>query len=256
MVNRIYSFDGHIPILDDPYDQSETQKCPLGTRLAMADGRVFRYAKNGAVALAAGNVVQSAVPIVQFSNATDGLRATAGLTAGSKVLTANSTAGAASAAADLFADGFLGVAVGSGSGHVYQVKSHTAAASNASFTINLHDPLKVAINSQSSLGLIQNLYKNVVVSPASMQTGITLGITPTAITANYYFWLQTWGICAALGGGNVTTAGYAVMPSTSTAGALNSTGLATATGVCKEIGQQLTTSTAAGTQFVYITLAP
>lgn len=254
--NRIVGCDGHIPILDSVYTESATQKCPLGTRLALADGRVYRYAQNAAVALAAGNLVQSAVPIVQFSSAGGYLIATAGTAAGSKVLTANSTAGAASAAANLFADGFLGVAVGSGSGHVYQVRTHTASSSNNSFTINLYDPLKVAINSQSSLGLIQNPYKNVIVSPASVPTGITLGVTPMAITASYFFWLQTWGICSALGGGNANTAGYAVMPSTSTAGALNSTGVATATGTYKVVGQQIIANTAAGCQFVYLTIAP
>lgn len=258
MGNRIVGFDGHIPILDSIYTESSTQKCPLGTRLALADGRVYRYAKNAAVALAAGNLVQSAAPVVQYSSAGSYLIATAGTAAGSKVLTANSTAGAASAAANFYADGFLGVAVGSGSGHVYQIRSHTASSSNTSFYITLYDGLKVAINSQSSLGMIENLYKDVIVHPASVPSGVTLGVTPMAITASYYFWLQTWGICSALGGGNANTAGYAVMPSTSTAGALNSTGVATHTSghALKAVGTQLIANTAAGCQFVYLTIAP
>lgn len=253
MGNRIVGFDGHIPILDSIYTESSTQKCPLGTRLALADGRVYRYAKNAASALAAGNLVQSAVPHVQFST---NFTASAGTAAGSKVLTAASTAGATSAAANLFADGFLGVAVGSGSGHLYQIRSHTAASSNSSFYITLYDGLKVAINSQSTLNMIENVYKDVIVHPASVPTGVTIGVTPMAITASYYFWLQTWGVATALSGANVATQGYCLSPNTQTAGALSSVGAATGTGIERILGQQIITSTNAGTQFVFLTISP
>ncbi len=43
------------------WDQSEIPKGSFGKRLTLEDGRVFRYARNGATALVAGKLCQSAV---------------------------------------------------------------------------------------------------------------------------------------------------------------------------------------------------
>jgi hypothetical protein len=45
--------------------------------------------------------------------------------------------------------------------------------------------------------MIKNKYKDVIVFPTTA-SGIAVGVTPITVTASYYFWAQTKGLCPIL----------------------------------------------------------
>ena len=226
--NRIKSTDGHIPILDDIYDESSTQNAPLGTRMAWADGRVYRYFQNGGTALAASKLFQTTVLVTGWDAS---VKPAAAYAAGQTQIGCSATAGTSVVDTNIEVtacqDGFIGVRTGAGQAYQYQIKSHTAISSNSAFTINLYDPIKVALGSTASCALIRNPYKDVVVAPTT-HTGAIMGVSVMVVTANYYSWGQTWGIGLGYDDADadrIVAAGMAVIRSISTAGYIS--GLAT-----------------------------
>ena len=216
--NRICSTDGHIPILDDIYDESSTQKCPLGTRMAWADGRIYKYFQNGGSALAASKLFQTTVLSTGWDNS---VKPAAAYSAGVTQIGCSATAGTSVVDTNIevtaCVDGFIGIRTGAGQCYQYQIKSHTAISSNSAFTMNLYDPIKVALGSTASCCLIRNPYKDVIVAPTTA-TGAVAGVSVMVVTANYYSWGQTWGLGlgysdttypVAAGGGVTRSAGTA-----------------------------------------------
>jgi hypothetical protein len=176
----------------DTFTSSATQMHPLGTRGYTSDGRRFRYAQVGATDTVAGSLYQGAAP------------------------------GAAAGAANLYAEGYLQVdTAGSGApnGYTYQVSGHAAIASSTAFTLNLVDPIQVALATSSRVGLMPNAFKNVIVA-ATTVTAAAVGVAPTVIADVEYGWLQTWGPCSALINGTPGV-GIGLVSSATTAGAFD-----------------------------------
>lgn len=209
------------------YATSTTKKHDLGYRWALPDGRVFRYAKNGAVALAAGKLVQAKA--TQHVSATVGLtnRALlAGTTAAIgattikvSIATTMTTTNLPPSVANGFAGGLLTVGLGTGLGHSYRIGTSLTSAQalygagvTNFLTLGLDDPIRVALTTTSSvLTVTKNPYDDVVVARPAAVTGMPLGVTPIVVAAStatvpVYFWLQTWGACACYQGGVPTTA--------------------------------------------------
>jgi len=206
------------------YEQSATQQAPLGARLVHEDGngsslRVFRYAKNGAAALAAGKLCQSAAngggttvqkELVVVSHAA----------VGSNLITL--TAATDSHTADKFKDGFLSVYDGSaaqGVGQTYTIKSNTAAGAGADFTVTLYDKFIVSVLAgTATANVVKHPYDAIVICNSTI-TGIPVGDPLIAVTISYYCWVQTYGPCCVLGDG---TWAYAtgLAASNATSGAL------------------------------------
>lgn len=184
----------------DILDMSLTQQYPLGARFAKNDGRVFRYAKAGTVALIAGNLISSA--------ALGGAKTTlqADLTPAAAAAGAYSVTAAIATTEqpkDTFKDGWMAVTDGDAAnamGDLYRIKTHPLSATNIILT--LYEPLKRAITTSSRIGLLGNIYE-AVIQCATTPTGVVVGVCPTVVTAEYYFWLQTWGIANVLAGGAV-----------------------------------------------------
>lgn len=85
-------------------------------------------------------------------------------------------------------------------GDLYLIKGHPLSATN--IVLTLHEPLKRAITVTSRIGLLGNIYKDVV-QCAATPTGVVVGVCPTAVTTLYYCWLQTWGMANVLAGGAI-----------------------------------------------------
>jgi len=173
----------------------------LGQRKEFSDGRVFRLAKNGAVALAAGKIV-----VQDDETANHITLAPAVAAAGDRTLTV--TLGATAAVANEYAEGF---AVNITTGKIYKIKSHPAAALSTALTLTLYDDIDVAIPITDDIDLVHNPYYGVIISVAD-QADIVMGVPPIAVTALYYFWLQTRGVAAVLmdettGRGDTVTTG-------------------------------------------------
>lgn len=172
----------------------------IGTVVSLNDGRKFRLCKNGAVALVPGKLVQAYTPttVANWEDMAIGTHAV-----GDTVITI--TAGATDAVTkDVLADGYLVVGAGSGElGHCYKIKSNTAAAAAADFTVTLADAggLRDAISASSTANLYPNLYNGVVIAAG---TNAVVGVPITDVAANYYFWAQISGPCAVVSGGAIT----------------------------------------------------
>jgi len=179
--------DSMIPPAQSIYEQSETAKGSLGTKITVGD-KVFRYAKNGAAALAAGKVA-CAPSLV----AADQILAVAVVSAGGKTITV--TGGASTAiTANAYQDGEAVVNAGANAGLTFRVKKNSAVATTATGTITLYDSLPVALNATDKVQLVLNKYAGVVVGSQALDTPV--GVAPIAVTTGNYFWLQTAGIAA------------------------------------------------------------
>jgi hypothetical protein len=194
------------------HEISATPVCNLGTKAVLPDGRAFRYAKAGGTGLEVGKLMQSAAIVPNHQNCAATVAAigatTVSLTLGNTALTAN-----------YYAGGTLTVNAGTGLGQVFTIKSHPAADASAAVVVTLVDPIRVALASSSSkVSLSTNPYDGVIIFPTT-PTGAPVGVTPIAVTAAYYFWIQTHGLAACLMDGTPAMSSV-LSPSNGTAGAV------------------------------------
>lgn len=181
------------------------------------DERRFRFAKNGAAALARGKLCVAATEEANHIN----LTVAAAAAVGDKSVTV--TLGATQVAADDYAQGYLYIETLTGSGQTYRIRGHTAAASAASLTVELYDELRAALDTTSTAHLLKHPYDGVVISVTD-QLDLPVGVPPIAVTAStatlhYYFWLQVAGPCAVLAD-EAFGKGAALTTGTGTAGAV------------------------------------
>ena len=178
----------------DTWAESALQEYPLGTVLWEPNqGRFWRYAQNGAVALDAAVLVQK--PIVE-SNADHTDMAVDTPAIGDVTVTVTN-GGNTAIVVNEFKDGWLHVNDGTGEGHAYRIKSHPAAATSATCAITLYDedPIVVAFVAATTVSLTNHPGYKVIVNPAPT-TGKVYGVTNMAITAAYFFWAQYKGPAA------------------------------------------------------------
>lgn len=185
-------------------DISSTKQQRLGTKEETLDGRVYRYALAGAVALAPGKVTVAAAHAANHVN----IVVAAAVAAGAQKVTA--TLGATAAAADLYADGQLCVNDATGEGVSYLISGHAAAASAGVISVNLDEPVKVALTTSSEVSLLKSPFASVIVSPSAVAHR-PVGVPNVAITAAYYGWLQTKGDCSVLSDGVITKGAGAIL---------------------------------------------
>lgn len=190
-----------------PMVESATQNYPLGACLELVDGRTFRYCKNGAVDLAAGKFV--ATPLVATERE-DTL--TVAAAAGERSITYTAVG---TITANQYADGLLCIVDGAGQGLQYKIEKHEAIAAGSTGTIYLYDPIVTALDTTTDVILMANEYKDVVVAPD--QIVLPVGVPCIPVTAAYYFWAQTRGVCPVLAEdslGNLATERVCVLGTT------------------------------------------
>lgn len=197
----------------DIFKESSIQQHSLGERMVAPDGRVFRYAKMGAVAGVAGNLYQAPVEITNHQN----LAPTANVAIGDTSFTV--TLGATAVTANQYAGGWVIITTSTGLGHQYKIKSHPAAALSATVLLTLEDPVRVAfVSATSKVDMVLNPYNGVLVNPTTA-TSAVVGAVTFVVTAGYYFWLQVRGVAALLADGALAV-GTAVSASNAVAGAV------------------------------------
>lgn len=184
---------GPIPPAQGVYEQSSTAKAELGTRIAFNDGRVYHYALAGGSNLSAGKMAKSlAIDITQHGVLAASI--------GTKTVTVTT-----SAALTTLAEGFLNVNDGTGQGFMYKIKKSAANSSTSTYTdLTLYDPIYTALvaSANTEVALLDSPFRDLVVSTGTAAENI-IGVPPITVTADYYFWLQTWGWATVLneGGG-------------------------------------------------------
>ena len=180
----------------------------LGTEFELRDGRKYRYARAGAVALVVGNVVQAAAETTAHQNlafAAAALGATSVVTTTTVTVTANQYAG-----------GFVTVSVTPDLGASYRIKSHPAATA-ATLTLTLEEGIRTAWTTATRADFVANPYSAVIVTPTT-PTGVIVGVAANDLAINGYGWIQTFGPCNVVADSAGVAVGSQVSASNATAG--------------------------------------
>jgi hypothetical protein len=187
----------------------------LGTILELPDGREFKYALAGAVALSPGKIVAAKAPVPNHDM--DLVTAVTAVGAQSVTLTVGATA----VTEDQYQDGYLFTNDGTGEGQVYRLAGNDAIDSSGSGDIHLaeNDKIVVALDGTTLSGLAPNPYESVVVTPTTI-VNRTVGVPPTLIGAAEYGWVQTKGLASVLISGTVVLGQHVRAAGVTTAGAV------------------------------------
>lgn len=219
----------------------------LGARIITRDGRVFRFARIGAVAAVAGSVYQSSAPIAGNLAQTP---AAAAIGATSVTISTITT----TVVQNQYSEGWLQVDTTPGNGIAYGVDSHNAATGGAgACTVNLvkDEAVQVALTTASRVGLIANPYADIIVNPTT-NTGITVGVPLVAAAIGAYCWIQTRGFCPVLINGTPGV-GIGVVISATTAGAVDVAAVAAEINT-RRIGRMMQVGVSTKNNAVYLEL--
>ena len=200
------------------YSDSSVAEHDLGAMTWDTYGNRYRYVKNGASALTTGNLLQEPVENTQFHAMA--LQANVAIGAYKIPVTLGTTA----VTEDLFVDGILYIASGTGIGQQFRIVSHTVAALSSTCTFTVDRPVAIALTTagSSTVTVRQNPYKGVIVYPTT-QTGGAVGVALHAMAANKYGWIQSGGECAVLDDDGASETGNGttwICPSASVAGSV------------------------------------
>lgn len=171
------------------FEESSSANHNIGTRMQLADGRVFYYALAGE-GLAQGKICQG--PATK-SGHEDCDVATA-TSAGDKAITV--TPATTTVIANEYAEGFVVTRETGNTGQTVKIKSHPAAVSAANVTLTLYDPLVKAMVTTAQVDLVHNPFYKIIQDAGEEAT--PAGVPLIAVTDAYYAWVQTWGICGVL----------------------------------------------------------
>ena len=168
------------------YEQSITQNYPIGTRIQLQD-RTFHYAQGAAVGLAVAMKAGHNDSVECSVNT-----AAVAYAAGVKTIVVLDTD---TRAAHYYQNGYVWVMnLVSGVYQFLKIKdSDIAAAADNQVTLHLYDPLPFAIPASTWTTIHRNPYACVSFTTTNKMTMVGVPLIP--VTANYYFWIQTWGPC-------------------------------------------------------------
>lgn len=193
----------------------------LGGLATTGDGRYFRWALAGATALVPGKLQQA--PVEATGNEALSVTATA---IGATSVTTSTTV---TVTANQYTGGWLVVTETPGQGYQYQIGTHPAVTS-AVLTLNLIDPIIVALTTGSQVDLVANPFNGVILNPTTATANIT-GVAVAATPVAGYGWIQVRGVATVLAQGTIVV-GEQVAASSTTAGAVVATsGVLAAVGV-------------------------
>lgn len=194
------------PVLDEA-----NPSITLGALYESPDGRRFRYAKAGALALVTGNLLQGPA-----QDTGDQAIAFAAAAVGATTIVSTTTM---TVTANQYAGGYVVVTTAPDLGGVYRIKSH-AAYTTAAATFELESPLQVAWTTATRADFVANAYNGVLASVTTLTSAI-VGVAVNDITANQYGWIQVSGPGPVLNdAAGALVVGDALMASSSVAGAV------------------------------------
>jgi hypothetical protein len=181
-------------------------------------GKAFRLCKVGDTALVVGNVIQGPTTDTQFQDLVVPTARAAGvsmitLTNGTTAITANQ-----------FDGGSVAISTSSTAsaniGEEYTILGHSTAISGAAITLYLDRPLRTALTTATTTGVIvRSPYSGVIVGATAM-TGALVGVAIYPIPAAAYGWVQSKGVCAALSDNSTFAKGSGLSNSAATGGAV------------------------------------
>ncbi len=190
----------------------------LGTRMENPDGRIFYYSQaNGSIG--SGHVIMQK----NHANAKTikDLVVTEIAALGATIIKIKATGG--TILVNRYADGYcfvndMGSDSSAGEGMVYRLKGNTVGSgvsngSTMTLTLDEADGIQEeALATASQIGLRENPFFDVEDWDATDIDGMAVGVTPTDVADDEYFWAQTWGTAGCLTAG-VVVLGNQVTPS-------------------------------------------
>lgn len=203
-----------------PVTGSQFQYSPVhnpGERVALGDGRSFRYSVAGASNLVAGTLQ---LPAAEKANHYE-INPTAAITNFTTANQVTVTLGATAATLNEYYNGFLTFSSGNNVGISYLVSYNPAANSAASLQLTLYEFLQNSVATADTVDLTHNQWYNVVQSAAAAGSATTrgAGVPMIAATAGYGVWLATKGLAGCIADGTIAV-GTSLVASASTAGAV------------------------------------
>ena len=205
----------------DQFGDQVTALYPLGQKMMLPDGRVFRYALMGGTIGVANKLYQSEVPLA-------GWLAEAIITAIGKQDTRIDGVNSSQAIpANVFDEGYVMLEETDDLGAIWQVKENEIVASGApggvAHALRLKDGVTagviVAVAAGNVVDLIKNAWRDIIIKPASDQTALVAGVPPSIIAASDWGWCQTRGVASCLVEGTTVIA-EELRPSATVAGAV------------------------------------
>jgi len=185
----------------------------VGQRYSDSQGRVFRYAKAGAVNLSRGKLCVAPTVVANHIN----LSWATAPAIGDRVVSI--TLGATAATVDQYKGGMLVVQDGTGEGRAYPIEGHAAADSSGTITLTLAETIDTAgVASETGCDLIANPGRGAVISVTD-QADQAVGVPVVAIAAGEFGFIQTGGPASVLMDEAITN-GLALTIGTGVAGAV------------------------------------
>lgn len=172
-----------------PSEVSSTPKHQLGTKGISSDGRIFRYAKNSSTEIATARLC--IMPDVTDDHENIVFQ-TAGVIGDNQ---AKITVATTSIVANEYVGGYMVINDGTGQGYCHLITGH--GAGDGTITFDIKPTLQIATETTTTVQLIRNPFYGVLISDGT-HDDTPVGVTPRVITASYYFWLQTGGVCSCL----------------------------------------------------------
>lgn len=200
---------------------TSTATVPLGRSVGDyvlgANGKGFRLAKTGAVALVKGNLLQESAQDTTYENMAIG---TAGAVGDMYLQVTNGTATITS---EQFIGGSISVYT---AGTVaicdeYTIKRVTGTlTTGGALKVYLDRPLRYAYTTSAKVNMKRSPWSGAIQFPATTQTGMPVGVAIWEIPATEYGWVQTHGVVTALSDNSTFAVGSMLSPSLATAGAV------------------------------------
>lgn len=196
----------------------------VGQKVYGPNGKIFRYALNGAVALLKGNLLQEAVNDTQFDAMAVG---TAGVVGDTFIQVTNGTT---TVVPTLFAGGSIytntaGATVTVGDEYTILDVGGTLTSGGA-LKVYIDRPLRYAYpTATTKVGMSKSPWGGVIQFPVTTQTGIPAGVAIYEIPAStatvfQYGFVQSHGVVGALSDNSTFAIGSMISPSLAVAGAV------------------------------------
>lgn len=204
-----------IPPPQGIYEESSTQKAPLGTRLQFGN-RSFVYCKAGEALNSGQLLIMAAMVALHIDIACVAGAGEVGLAGKRKIQV---TLGATAATLNQYEQGYLHFNDNGEEGRTHMIKSNPAADASATLILTLYDALLADVAAAHEVHLETNPFLDVIIGNGAI-TECPVGVPQLDITDNYFFWAQYWGPCAVLNEANPVLLGEKAGPSGTTAGAV------------------------------------
>lgn len=211
-------------------ETSSEKRLPFGVMFEDEVGRVFRYCRNGAVALTAGFVCQSAA--AQSSSWSRSLAsakrsASDGLSGGDTV---NISMGSLPTE-NQWTDGFVAFGTAAQGPNTGIIAGHDTSAATTDFTMRHRVVRGQNLVDAGSIraGVVVSPYNGVVITETDM-TRPPVCVAQWSVPVNHYFWGLVRGLGVARCDAQTIVAGDMVMPSNATAGTVEAYALSVPAG--------------------------